>query len=646
MPESSDEEQPSKNKRRMVTFSDSWTNIPEYSDWLQKIDEQTARCTYCVVSFSIKYEGLSALRKHFQSKKHQTIKSAKQIAGSLSKFTTKSQTPARNLAARAEVASVFHNVIHGLSYNSLDCHLKVSRNIFCDSKIAGDMSCGRTKAAAIARNVLAPYAQQQIVIAMQKNVYFSIGNDASSIGNKKLYALTVQYFDSNSGICKKLLDFYEDFDGKSIAIFENIKRIIESNGLEIQKISSFSADNAAVNYGINNSVYQKLSGLNKQILKANCNCHVINNCVKFAINALSVDIENIVIKIFNEFSSSALASEKLKQCFEFANLQYKALLRHVPTRWLSLFPAIERLILNWPAVKRYFLLKGKKATRKELWDFVSKNLPESEVISENEECFQEGLSEAYLYFLHNMLPDFQTSVLALESDSSTIVDVDHIMRKLLNTLQSKLKDKYFGSKTKSILAKLPQNERNIFKEEAENFLKAAIDYLTTHYDFSDNSIKKYLSLLSLKENLISWDEVEMVIAALNLKNELHIDVLYTDYCSLRSVYDAIPKNVPNDQIWASFFRSVKDEEMKNLKKFIAFIYSIPLSNAFCEKVFSILNDLYSKDRNKMAIDLIKAELVIRLNIDENCKTFIEFLNREDSTKLLEAAQNNTKYLWN
>lgn len=38
-------------------------------------------------------------------------------------------------------------------------------------------------------------------------------------------------------------------------------------------------------------------------------------------------------------------------------------------------------------------------------------------------------------------------------------------------------------------------------------------------------------------------------------------------------------------------------------------------------VFSLLNNLYTKERNQMAFDLIKTELMIRLNFAINCVSF-------------------------
>ena len=69
-------------------------------------------------------------------------------------------------------------------------------------------------------------------------------------------------------------------------------------------------------------------------------------------------MESFVIKTYNWFASSAKKSEVLRDFCNFLDMEYKELLRHVPTKWLSLLPAFDRLLLCWPALKSYFILQG------------------------------------------------------------------------------------------------------------------------------------------------------------------------------------------------------------------------------------------------------------------------------------------------
>jgi hypothetical protein len=78
------------------------------------------------------------------------------------------------------------------------------------------MSCGRTKAEAIMKNVLAPRSVQDFIDVLKdpakSSNFFSIATDASNHKNRKIFPLVVRYFDPLSGIKNTLLDFIEQAD--------------------------------------------------------------------------------------------------------------------------------------------------------------------------------------------------------------------------------------------------------------------------------------------------------------------------------------------------------------------------------------------------------------------------------------------------
>ena len=146
---------------------------------------------------------------------------------------------------------------------------------------------------------------------------------------------------------------------------------MEHSGLDAyDSISSYGADNASVNYGVRHSVFVHLQKNNSNIKKGNCWAHVIHNTAGAAAGTLKFDVEAIVIRIYNHFSTSAQRVENLRKFFNFVDLEWALLLRHVPTRWLSLFGAILRLHKIWPAVKSYFLSLTEEETSKFIFKFV------------------------------------------------------------------------------------------------------------------------------------------------------------------------------------------------------------------------------------------------------------------------------------
>lgn len=134
-----------------------------------------------------------------------------------------------------------------------------------------------------------------------------------------------------------------------------IKKSFENLKLSLHKVSALSADNTNCNFGKNHSLYTNLKKEIPNLIKANCHAHIIHNSVRHAMNFISFDIENVILKIYAHFSQSSVRREILKDFFTFLNCEWSELKKHVMTRWLSLLPAIEMILKNWEPIKSYFL---------------------------------------------------------------------------------------------------------------------------------------------------------------------------------------------------------------------------------------------------------------------------------------------------
>uniref|UniRef100_H3AN15 DUF4371 domain-containing protein n=1 Tax=Latimeria chalumnae TaxID=7897 RepID=H3AN15_LATCH len=246
---------------------------------------------------------------------------------------------------------------HNLSYSNLDCGVKLMQKIFNDSgSIGKKLSCGRTKAESLVKNVPAPEAVSQVLLALSRDgkpLPFAIQTDASNKGNRKMFP-AVQCFTPQNGLLNRMIDFVENPHESANGIVKRITNSLENVGPSSDNVSAFSADNTNVNYGVHNSVYTDLHKKHKNLLQGNCRAHIVHNTVRHAVNELSVDIETVVLKEYG-FSVSAKGRENFKEFFDFLDVQWREILWHVATRWLSLNPAVSRMLQNWVAVKSYFI---------------------------------------------------------------------------------------------------------------------------------------------------------------------------------------------------------------------------------------------------------------------------------------------------
>jgi hypothetical protein len=141
-----------------------------------------------------------------------------------------------------EVAMVYHNVKHNLSYNSLDCNVKLLKYMLPDA--TKTMSLGRTKAEALVRNVLGVQAVQKVKEQLKNgNIFFGIQIDASNVKNRKFFPITVQYFDTAKGILNKIINFIENPDETATGMFKSIEKTLLNLNLSFENVSCLSADN-------------------------------------------------------------------------------------------------------------------------------------------------------------------------------------------------------------------------------------------------------------------------------------------------------------------------------------------------------------------------------------------------------------------
>ena len=97
---------------------------------------------------------------------------------------------------------------------------------------------------------------------------------------------------------------------------------------------------------------------------------------------------------------------------------------------------------------------------------------------------------------------------------------------------------------------------------------------------------------------------------------------------------------PLDKMWSEIFVT---NNLAELLKMINVVLSIPVSNAFVERLFSIMNNLWTDERNQMSTNLVKAELSCRINYDMSCEEFRQYLAKDEQLKLMNCIMSSEKY---
>ncbi|KAL4131748.1 hypothetical protein QTP88_009020 [Uroleucon formosanum] len=203
-----------------------------------------------------------------------------------------------------------------------------------------------------------------------------------------------------------------------------------------------------------------------------------------------------------------------------------------------------------------------------------------------------------------------------------------------------IKDKFFGFHTNQLIEM--STNKNILINDFLNFLNNAINYLNKWFDFSDLNWLKQVKCVNLSSEL-KYSELLNLISELKLENKLFLNMneLY-DECN--RINETLPLlKEPNSNScnkWQSLFKITNLENnnfyLKNIYKVVSFIYSIPATSSYCERVFSMMNLKYRNERNKCRLELIKYELIITLNAKETCTEIYDTFLKDE--KLLKAAK--------
>ncbi|KAJ8416211.1 hypothetical protein AAFF_G00382330 [Aldrovandia affinis] len=357
--------------------------------------------------------------------------------------------------------------------------------------------------------------------------------------------------------------------------------------------------------------------------------HIVHNSAKHAGDRLNIDIESVVNKIFSHFSSSAKRTEALKAVFAFVEEQYQVVRRHVPTRWLSLWPAVKRLHDSWTAIKSYFLSLGEDQCPKSLW----------QLFKDDEDGDGKPLElQVYLSFLNNVLKIFHHVVLLLEGEDGTVCELYDMMLTLKTKLQQRQMDSFFGMETSAILQQFPDAKAAAIKHDLSIFYQAALNYLEKWYDFTDNNYQKNVASLALKSKF-TFCHLCDAVDALQIRGKLDMDKLYDEYCvTLPRQQDIVERRAPVVEKWSTLLQGTKTP---NLTAVASFLFSIPITNASVERVFSHMTAAWTDQRNRCSVELIKSEIQVKNNFGYSCKEFYTCALKEKA--LLEAARSNKKY---
>lgn len=598
--------------------------------------DENAECTICGAKFSIGHGGRTDIVTHMKSNKHKVALQVKSSSSKMDNYlSVKAVSDMDKQLSAQEATFAYHTVMHNQSFKSMDCTSDIIKSLF-NNKFA----CSQTKTRAIITNVIAPFAVEQIMKELKEAQFISVMIDSSSHTDLKLVPVMVRFYHPGKGIVVRLLEMVNFGVESSEHLTSYVLEVLEKFDLK-KKVVAISADNTNTNYGGKkrkgkNNLYFKLQEKSENnLIGIGCPAHIVHNAVQTAADGLPIDIQLIIGKIYQHFHIYAARVEKLKSFCEFVQVEYKKLLGHCKTRWLSLLPAIERVLDVFPALKSYFL-----------------SLDKCPITLKN--FFENPLSFITLQFLSGQLRIFSNCILFIETESVTIIEVADKINILLNKLEARKSERFLTSAIQQLLHEL-ESDGLVTSDQFNNIV-------TDFYDTCISYIREWCEPFLVPLQPMEWIALNKTISWISVQ-ELYTFVkssvrdftadegeLFDEYCCVSKYCEGklldwnINPNISVSEKWQEIFTHFHNERvcLKHLRSLVEFSLAIPGSNASIERVFSVIKAFWTDEKNSLKLETVKALTLIKTTfVSLPCMGFYNLIIKEN--KLLEQIHTTKKY---
>ena len=605
-------------------YRPEWENIKDLKPWLtrDKDKKNKAYCNYCKCSVNAK---LCDVKDHAKTSKH--IKNAQPFAISRQPRidnTFKKESEIHSVK-EAEGKIAMYVAEHS-SFNSTD-HLTETVKKCSDPKIANDIKLHRSKCKGTIVNVIGPHFKQ------------ILKEDIGDSAFRKFLGMTIRYYSKElQRIVCTSLDLVEIESGTARCMAEAVIKQLKDMNLDSNNLVGIGVDNASVNTGCSAGVCeilkQKLALPHLAMVR--CICHSLQLAVSHAIKGtIPKDVEYLVgetIKWFNVSSKRKYCYSELYQSLHDGD-EPLMIPRVCDVRWLSIEPAVCRILDQWTPMTMHYGIVCE-----------TEHCKTAEYLSQH---YNDVKNKLYLLFLRPILKDVQKVVKFFQfekADPTKLLDELIYLIKVIwlkvampdadvDPLTSNIEDflnpnVYFGRAFNETL-----NGSNLEVQEILDLRKNCTDFAVKLFNelkarLPDNfKILQKMSLFSptnclnpFKDHSTEIAEIAEIAETLGY-NSSHIEVLENQWRHLNLIKwkegekDDKVKDAENFWIEVGNYKDASgNNPYQELHEMAMRILSLPHSNAEVERLFSQMNLIKSKLRNKLSTSSVNAVLAIRCGL--------------------------------
>lgn len=623
--------QKSGNKKKYLQkFRTEWLKQDIFKDWLcfieNKKDGKKPKCKFCCIILSNKK---SDLLKHANSKKHCDNAGTIFAPSKQKVIQFKSKQKIKKIqekAHEAEATTAMYIAMH--SNMNASHHLNIiNKKNFNDSATAEHFKMDRTKSTAIINNVLAPHFKNELKNDIGDEFYSIIIDESTDITVLKYLGIVIKYYSkTNKKIVSTFLHLAQLTTCNADALVDAILNTLKEYGLDEQKMIGLGTDNASVLVGVNNGVYVKLKRSIPHLVLMRCVNHSLQLALSHAsVNSFPLSIDYIISHTYNWFAHSSVRQAKYDHTYSLlneGNENHLQFVRKSDTRWISVEPAVDRIVNQWVELKTFFTEVA--ITEK---DHHAATLSE---MYNNDEVL------AYLLFLRPILRDVQRvnkQFQARYADPTKLLeDLELLLKGLIwkvcqeediDLLETEIENRILpipninlGYQFEKQLLKMKENgygidEETMVRQKCLDFILSLIGQIRQRFP-TNYSVLKKINRICVAKALTPNKEKLCDIAEHFSLNDNIIEQIEMQWNNLHLVNWNECNNTV--QFWVEVFSytdATDENPFKDVAMLAIMLLSLPYSNAEVERTFSQLNLVKNKLRNRMLPKTLLSILHIR-----------------------------------
>lgn len=409
---------------KAVKWKDDWCKLEDENGdiiglWARHQGDFKVSCVWCRKDFAVR-SGITNLRSHSSSDKHQAISAARKNSRAMSSLFVSSTVSKpedhgsddHNAAGPrvAEVRCVARIVLKGHSFESEEDLAEDLQAICSDSKIPARMQLRSTKISYLLTEALFPYLREVVLAEVRDAEWYALHLDETNKGAKYL-GIVVRYLPRDSfdvhAACIALPSLAST---TAEVLAEAVSEMAMECDLKKPNCLAVMSDNCNVMRGAKSGVVVRLKkeqGFTSLVDVGGCSLHHIHNVASHACAAsrLGVSVETLVREVYCHFKYSSGERERLMDISsELDNIKKLVFLRPVETRWLQILSVVERVLNLYKSLVRYF----------------SEQKPVGSNFSSIKAALQDPKTEFFLCFLAEVLKPLQQFELLFQQDGCHI----------------------------------------------------------------------------------------------------------------------------------------------------------------------------------------------------------------------------------